>query len=927
MANLIRNHSRLHELDHIIKECDADVVVVTESELGQDDMAAVPGYSMHRSLPGTNGKSRLLMYTKNSLRVSVLRVTPMEVWLKVNLATSPMTIAGVYRQWRDDERLAMENFYSNCEDALKSSRILVLGDFNLDVTRINDTSYSRASMVADLAERMESMGYLFAGPYSPTYFSHGSYNGRKRTSTIDLVYAHGLAPSITVLDYAATDHRPVLAAVTSEKATSATSGNYVRNLKRVPAVTFCQAIDTHLPNDFYKIVDVDAAQASLVAAITAALDQLAPLKLSKTKEVNGFNLSLAADTLEAIRQRDTTSPSHPIFRTLRNRARKLVRRDAVRGAMREVDANSNNPKKLWDFARRQMGCVRPSLPTSLSSSDINKYFIEKIQKIRREIPEAVTSARLARGSSRDKFQFKYPSASKSREVIRSLRNTGALGVDGIGVAALKLGADSIASPLAHIARLSFSQGIYPTGYKTAIVSPVYKGRGKPIEDASSYRPISILPAMSKVLELLVMEPLATHLSELLPNSQFGFRAKRSTVGAIATAHGAWTKARAMGKKVVVAAYDMSSAFDTIDVDLLCTRLEELGISGTSNQWFRSYLTGRLQMVSAHGKVSDSLPVSYGVPQGSILGPILFLTMMASFPGFVSIEESKGDTIGYADDICCWITANNEAEAKSELERVSSRLLEYAAIHKLAVNKEKTQVMWIQPAAGPAICVGDVMVEDSDSVDLLGVSFNKGLKSTPYLKSQASATRRIKGAIVALSRHLPPPYVAKVARALVFGKTGYGAAATIPPRLKSSDPVCNVVAAIQVAINDVARSTMGVSRKDKIPVITLLQESSLPSLNKLTVRSLALETWKAIRVRDGPGGRPNPLGHLIGDPGQGSRLTRTVAADHLLPPLKCAMPTFVWYSYLIWNTYPCLREAKTLLAAKRAADTISELVPL
>ncbi len=851
----------------------------------------------------------------------------MEIWLTVNLATSPLTVAGVYRQWHNDERLALENFYTNCLDALKFSRILVLGDFNLDVARINDASYSRAAMATDLAETMESLGYFFAGPNSPTYFSHGSYNGSKRTSTIDLVYAHGLAPSVAVLDYAATDHRPVLATITSPNTKLAAHRDYVRNLRRVSAAAFGQAIDANLPNDFYQIVDVDAAQASLVAAITVALDELAPLKLAKPKQVKGFNLSLAADTLEAIKQRDATSPSHPIFRALRNRAKKLVRRDTVLGAMKAADANADNPKKLWDFAKQQMGYVRPSPPTFLCASDINNYFIEKIQKIRQEIPEATTITRLAQQTSKNKFQFQYPSASKSREVIRSLQNTGALGVDGIGVAALKLGADSIAAPLAHITRLSFSQGIFPTGYKTAIVSPVYKGRGKPTQDASSYRPISILPAMSKVIELLVMESLATHLSELLPNSQFGFRAKRSTVGAIATAHGAWSSAKAMGKKVVVAAYDMSSAFDTIDVNLLCSRLEELGICGTANQWFRSYLTGRMQKVSAHGKTSESLPVSYGVPQGSILGPILFLTMMASFPDFVSINESKGGTVGYADDICCWITADNEAEAKLDLERVSSLLLEYAAIHKLSVNKEKTKVMWIQAATGPAICIGDVMVQDSSSLDLLGVTFNKGLKSTPYLKSQVSATRKIRGAIAALSRHLPTPHVAKVARTLVLGKTGYGVAATIPPRLKNSDPVCNAVAAVQVAINDVARSTLGIKRKDKIPVTTLLQESSLPSLNRLTVRNLALETWKAIRVRDGPGGRPNPLGRLIGEPGQGLRQTRTVVAGHLLPPLKCAMPTLVWYAYLVWNSNSCLREAKTLLEAKRAADAISRLVPL
>ncbi len=256
---------------------------------------------------------------------------------------------------------------------------------------------------------------------------------------------------------------------------------------------------------------------------------------------------------------------------------------------------------------------------------------------------------------------------------------------------------------------------------------------------------------------------------------------------------------------------MSSAFDTIDVDLLCTRLEELGVSGTANHWFRSYLTGRKQRVSAHGNVSEAISVSHGVPQGSILGPILFLTMMAGFPDFVSIEGSSGGTVGYADDICCWVTADSDTGAKSELERISSRLLQYAAAHKLAVNEAKTRIMWIQATAGPDVRVGDVMVEDSTSLDLLGVSFNKRLKSTPYLKSQASATRRIQGAITALGRHLPSSYVTKIARTLVLGKTGYGVAATVPPRFRESDPVCPTVSALQVAINEVASAAIGATR--------------------------------------------------------------------------------------------------------------------
>ncbi len=298
MANLTKNNSRLHELDHIISKSAADVVIVTETELGRDDIAIIPGFKMFRSSPGANGKSRLAAYVLDSIPTSLFRVTPMEIWFTVKLQTLPITIAGIYRQWHDNEHEALKNFRSNCEDALKFSRVLLLGDFNLDITRTNDNSYCRAAMAANFAQDMESLGYSFAGPNVPTYYSYGSYNGSKRTSTIDLVYARGLAPSVEVLNFAATDHRPVLATITpTMDIPQVTNSGYVSNLRRVSNLTFCNAIEAHLPDNLYLMVDIDTALNSLVTAITAALDELAPLKMAKPKQAKGFRLSLAGDTL------------------------------------------------------------------------------------------------------------------------------------------------------------------------------------------------------------------------------------------------------------------------------------------------------------------------------------------------------------------------------------------------------------------------------------------------------------------------------------------------------------------------------------------------------------------------------------------------------------------------------------------------------
>ncbi len=131
VANLTRG-SRLHDLDHIIRVSAADLAIVTETELGQDDMAVLPGFHMFRSSPGLNGKSRLLVYAKDSIQITFLKATPMEIWLTVNLPTTSLTIAGVYRQWHGDEQAALANFFDNCASAAKtSSKVLVLKEISI----------------------------------------------------------------------------------------------------------------------------------------------------------------------------------------------------------------------------------------------------------------------------------------------------------------------------------------------------------------------------------------------------------------------------------------------------------------------------------------------------------------------------------------------------------------------------------------------------------------------------------------------------------------------------------------------------------------------------------------------------------------------------------------------------------------------------
>ncbi len=926
VANLTRSSTRELELVNLIKNVTPDIAIITECELDPADTLSVPGYAAFPAKVSPIGTIRLIVLVALHIAntTSIIETTYMDIWLSV----SGLLVSGVYRQWAvDDEGAELEAFHTRCaKNVTKSGKVFIGGDFNLDASRLEDTSYCRHSLLRKHFTVMESLGLLFAGPNNPTYYSYGKYNGSTRTSVLDYGFVAGLTTqSVSVLNCAATDHRPVVFSLpigggsrTRSKLTLA------RNLRKVDTVTLCSAIDKHIPTDLYELTEVDFVHDIIVRAITLALDEVAPLRQVRTRD--GNTLYLAEDTKAAMRARDvaaTSNTSH--YRSLRNLVVKLVRRDRLFSIRRTIAQSRGNVKQVWRLAKEAVGLTTPSsLPSSLTATALNTYYVDKVEKLRASIkPGSIPTACLTPDPTSN-FSFKYPSAGVVASVIKGLKNTGAIGADGISVEVLKKAVDTLASPIAHLVRLSFATSRVPTGFKLATITPIFKAKGKdPLEEAS-YRPVAILSALSKVLERIVAMNLNTHLTHLLPNGQFGFRPNRNSTAAIATVHGSMSDFRSMGNVTATAAYDFSSAFDTVDNSILLTKLDRLGVRGKELKWFADYLNSRYQRVSANGNLSPYLHVKYGVPQGSILGPVLFLCMVAELPA--SLPVGLGGSVGYADDVVAYAVGKTTNEVKTTLENVSTAIINYAGAHFLAINPSKTQIMWAGHKDVPSVLVGNSIVPEATSVDLLGVGFNKSLRPTPYFAQQMAAARRILGLTRRLMCHLPPNLVAMVSRSLFNGKLGYGLAAAATPRLCEADPIQSAVQELQVIVNSAARTIMRRKRADHIPIYRLLADTGLPSLNRLLIRAVALEAWRAVCVRDGPGGTKNPLGILLGDPGSGTRITRSTTAG-LLPSPHSGKDTLVWSAVRIWNSCADLRTASTLSAAKTAAFKMARLAPL
>ena len=243
------------------------------------------------------------------------------------------------------------------------------------------------------------------------------------------------------------------------------------------------------------------------------------------------------------------------------------------------------------------------------------------------------------------FSFRLLNDEDVLKKLMSLNVWKSAGLDRISNRVLKECAEIFTSPLTHIFNLSLKSGTFPSQWKKGLVCPVYKNKGSR-SDVKCYRPITLLPCASKVFESFVRDQLQMHCLEnaAIPDDQFGFLPKRSTVWQLLSTIDDWEETLDNGYRVHACFLDMAKAFDKVNHDLLLHKLRSVGVYSLELKWFSSYLHGRSISTVVEGVKSSRSCISSGVPQGSVLGPLLFLVYYRDLPSVTS-----SSTAMFADD--------------------------------------------------------------------------------------------------------------------------------------------------------------------------------------------------------------------------------------------------------------------------------------
>jgi hypothetical protein len=490
-----------------------------------------------------------------------------------------------------------------------------------------------------------------------------------------------------------------------------------------------------------------------------------------------------------------------------------------------------------------------------------------------------------------------------------------------------MGLEVLAAPLTEVINRSIITGIVPEAWKEGIVVPILKkGDAKELKN---YRPVSCLTAASKVLEKVVCEQLTrfVEVNKILPNNQHGFRANRSTMTALTAMQKEWMKNSEDGLLTGVLVWDLSSAFDTLDVELFLEKIKIYGSESVTVDWFKSFLSGRTQRVRIGNALSHPLTLVSGVPQGGILSPIIFTLYTAD----MELWLENSNLFNYADDTTTDCRNKDVLQIRRKLEEDAKNILSFMASNGLIANESKTEFLLLNEKSNPnpaltEITVGLTTVKRCSSTKLLGIMIDDAQDWSAHFRSLRTSLNQRLFIIRRIARQIPKENLINVVHSLWVSKLRYGLQLCTATRLSSSETKSSNVKDLQLTQNRMLRAINGSKTSDRLSTESLLTKHNMLSVNQLAAQIKLKEAWKSLNYEN----YPIKFEPYSKAPAEGSQTLRTkenrIFKDNYR--LQKSKSSFHVDAARLWNAAPnTIRTAKTDYEAKRAILNFVKNLPL
>jgi Reverse transcriptase (RNA-dependent DNA polymerase) len=412
----------------------------------------------------------------------------------------------------------------------------------------------------------------------------------------------------------------------------------------------------------------------------------------------------------------------------------------------------------------------------IMANKFNNYFTSIAHSLAEKIPKSSESfKRYMQPPLPNSFVLTPTSPEEILNRSHTIRLTHSRGVDDIDPCIATPLIACVALPLAEIINCSFNTGIVPQATKIAKVVPVYKKGEK--DNITNYRPISILPYFSKFYEKLMYDRLYNFVekSNVLFHSQHGFQSGHSPFMSLLSMQDKISSAIENNEYAVGIFFDLAKAFDTVDHNILLCKLETYGIRGMQLNWFASYFDNRLQCVCCNGAFSELKVINFGVPQGSNLGPLLFLIYINDLPNVSSVLFF----ILFADDTNVFYSHGSLQTLFEIVNAELSLAADWFCANKLTLNLDKTNFIIFKShrKIGPldnqmSLYINDVPITQVTSTKFLGVYVDHHMTWKEHIKNISIKIAKNVGILARVSFLLPPPIRMKLYYSLVYPYLAY-----------------------------------------------------------------------------------------------------------------------------------------------------------